>query len=222
MVHFYGGIDPSDMPLYSYAAAARTLKLPNSTVRWWVQGRDQKYEPVLKADSGSLLSFKDLLELYVVKVLRKNRGVTLPAIRRAVAYAEQLGIRRVLLSENLATYAGNVLLAGLSETVAISLSGQRLLHELIDGLIERIDRDVVGAPVLHPDFVGEQLSGAKLPVSVSPVVAFGAPTISGTGIRTSMAKARVDSGEKVDEVASDYDVPPALITAAVYFEHAAA
>src|SRR5690554_1875802 len=102
LLGFYGKADPSEVPLYTYAAASRTIKVPSSTVRWWVKGRTTEYEPVIRTGTDSLLSFNDLLELYVVKVLR-NRRITLSAIRRAVDYAEQNGIHRVLLAENLAT-----------------------------------------------------------------------------------------------------------------------
>lgn len=217
---FYGGVDPSEAPLYTYAAAARALKLPESTVRWWVKGRDTKYQPVIKPESSSLLSFNDLLELYTVKVLRKNRGVTLPAIRRAVAYAQEQQIPRVLISEDLAKFGGEVLLAGLNDAVAISLSGQQVIYDLIKDVLQRVDRKGLAAPVLHPDFDGEKLVDNGFPISVSPVVSFGSPTLSGTSIRTAIIKNRVDSGESVNDISRGYEVAPELVSAALRFEHA--
>ena len=219
LVSFYGTADPSEVPLYTYAAASRTIKVPSSTVRWWVKGRNTEYEPVIRTGSDCLLSFNDLLELYVVKVLR-NRQITLSAIRRAVDYAERDGIHRVLLSKDLTTFHRDILLEGLGETVALSRSGQRALHGLLDGLTKRVVRTEQAAPVLHPEYRGEQLVDGDYPVSVSPVIAFGAPVITGGRIETATIKARMDSGETVDEIAYDYSLAPAQITAAVIYEHA--
>lgn len=217
--NFYGEADPSEVPLYTYAAVARTIKVPYSTVRWWVKGRNTEYDPVIRAESDGLLSFSDLLELYVVKVLR-NRRITLSAVRRAVDYAEQQGIRRVLLSENLTTSQREIFLEGLTETVALSRSGERALHGILDGLMQRIDRSDRDAPVLHPEYKGEQLLESGYPVSVSPVVAFGAPTVTGRGMETATIRARIDSGETIGEIADDYSLAPPQITAALIYEHA--
>lgn len=219
LLSFYGKADPSEVPLYTYAAVSRTIKVPSSTVRWWVKGRTAEYEPVLRTRSERLLSFNDLLELYVVKVLR-NRRITLSAIRRAVDYAERDGIHRVLLSENLVTLHRDILLRGLGETVALSRSGERALHGLLDGLTKRIDRSERTAPVLHPEYLGEQLLDDGYPVAVSPVVAFGAPTLTGHRIETATIRARIDSGETVNEIADDYSLLSAQVTAAIIYEHA--
>lgn len=217
---FYGGANPADLPLYTLAAAAKIIKMPVSTVRWWLRGRDARYRPVVKSDSRHLISFSELLELYVVRILRRDLGVKLLAIRRALDYADAAGITRVLLSEDLATFNGDILLRGLSESVAISRSGQLALHELISGAVQRINLAGANAPLLYPGFAGEQLVESKFPVSVSPLVSFGLPTIRGYAIRTSVIRARVDSGESAAEVAADYDVPPDLIKAALLFEQA--
>lgn len=220
---FYGGADPSELPLYSMAAAARTLKLPPSTVQWWVRGRDDRYVPVVKPSSSNHLSFNDLLELFVVKVLRRSsHNVTLKAIRQAVRYAEQQGIARVLLSEELSSFHGELLLEGLKESVAISLGGQVALKGLIEGMTKRIDRQKFRAPVLHPNFDGEEMVSGVYPVSVSPVVAFGRPTLSGYGVRTSTVNARVESGETVAAIAEDYGLPLELVANALVYEHATA
>lgn len=85
---FYGGFEPGDVGLYTLAAASRYVGVPPSTVRWWVRGRERRgYSPVVGTGSAGLLSFNDLVELYVVKQLRHVHLVTLPAIRRAVENA---------------------------------------------------------------------------------------------------------------------------------------
>lgn len=217
----FGGFDPSELPRYTVMAASRHLKIPASTVRWWLSGRDYRNAPVVSSGSADHLSFNDLLELYVIRTLRGgSHRVTLKTIRKAVRYAEQKGIERVLLSPALSTCDGQILLEGLNEATAISMGGQNALAQLIKGLTMRIDRQELGAPFLHPDFAGESKVDGRYPVSLSPVVAFGKPTLSGYGIRTATISARVDSGETTEEIASDYNVPHGLVTNALIYEYA--
>ena len=51
-----------------------------------------------------------------------------------------------------------------------------------------------------------------------PLVAFGQPTIEGTGIRTAVVASRHDAGETLTDLAADYECPIEAIHAAVSFE----
>lgn len=221
---FYGGLQPGDVPLYSIAAAAGHLRLPSSTVHWWARGRPQQgYPPVIAGESTDLLSFNDLIELYVVKALTRGRNVPLKAVRRAVEYAaSEMDVDRVLLSNELFTFGDKLLIRHLGAIVDISRSGQLALEQVVESYMERIERSEVGLPImLHPGFTSETKVDHRYPVSVSPLVAFGSPTLTGTGIKTTVVAARVDSGETPAEVAKDYGVPESLVMNALVFENAA-
>lgn len=224
---FYDGQSPGDAPLYGFADAARMIGVPASTARWWMRGRRADgHEPVLLTEPSKRsrgLSFLDLLELYAVKQLRKVHGIRLDAVRRAVRYAEtELGVARVLLREDLATFGDDVFLTHLGDLVALSSAGQLVLLDVVKGYLRRVDREDAYGPVrFYPEFPGMEHDPDGKPVSISPFVAFGRPTVTGTGIRTSVVAARIDAGESVSEVARDYSIGEHLVTSAIRYEYAA-
>lgn len=224
---FYGGEHPSDVSLYSYADASRLLGVSASTARWWLVGRRQDgYEPVIRGASHSRdkgLSFNDLVEISAVGRLRRVHGVGLDAIRRAVKFAEnELGLQRPLLREDLATFDGNIFLHHLGEQVGLSVGGQIALRGVIDAFLQRLDRDEALRPIgYYPMFSGMEKFEDPRPISISPLVAFGRPTIHKTGIKSAVVASRVDAGESIAEVADDYGLSAAQVRSAVIYEYAA-
>lgn len=220
---FYGGAQPGDIPLYSYAAASKYIGAPESTVRWWAQGRRADgYEPVIATHEGGL-SFFDLLELHAVNQLRRVHGVKLSTIRDAVRYAKrELGLERPLLHEDLSTFGRDIFIGHLGELIGLSLGGQLAIRQIVDRYLSRLDRDAGRLPVrFYPDFRGvERVEGQKS-ISISPLVAFGKPTLANTAVRTAVVAARVDAGEPVRTVADDYQVPVEVVESAVLYERAA-
>lgn len=209
--------------MYSYAAAARYVGAPESTVRWWAKGRRADgYEPVIAVDGGRL-SFYDLLELHAINQLRRVHGVKLSSIREAVRFArDRLGLERPLLHEELSTVGRQVFIAYFGDLVGLSIGGQVAIRQIVQRYVRRIDRGPRGIPVrFYPDFRGVELVEDQKPVSISPMVAFGRPTLAGTSVRTSVVAARVDAGEPMDAVAEEYAVPLAVVESAVLYERAA-
>src|SRR5690242_13846303 len=108
----YGG-DPQDAPSYTIADAARYLRLPASTLRWWVLGKTyltmggiEVAQPVIAlADPARrLLSFRNLVEAHVVSSLRREHNVLLPAVRAAIDYMkDRFGTSNPLSDRRLAT-----------------------------------------------------------------------------------------------------------------------
>ena len=81
---------------------------------------------------------------------------------------------------------------------------------------DRSGRPLPACTGKHRSLVGEQY-----PIALSPLVAFGAPTLTGTGIKTRVVVARIDAGESSHQVAEDYGVDPAYVKIAILFENAA-
>src|SRR6267378_1757948 len=75
-------LDQLEMPNYSLIEAVRYFHIPFSTVEYWTSGTD----PIVKLASISpkMLSFKNLVEFYVLEGLRHIHGLRLKAIRNAV------------------------------------------------------------------------------------------------------------------------------------------
>lgn len=222
-VDFYGGDDPVALPLYSYAEAARIVGLPPTTVRYWLKGGvvtslrpTGRFAPVLTADVTSGVSFQNLLELQILRVLRHDHRVPMESIRTAQRYAShEMGIERPLLSEILVG-GRDIFVRGVGRLVSLNRSGQLAMAELLARFLHRVDFDEVGTPTRFFPVVPS--TDERKSVQLSPRVRFGAPTLAGTGIATYVIASRVDEGEEVAAIAADYAVGARLVLDAVIFE----
>lgn len=226
-VDIYGGKDPLQIPLYTYADASRYLAIPKTTVAYWARGgpttgkngEQTFYPPVLSVSAKTGLSFFDLVELHVLKALRKVHGVSLDSIRRALGYAEnELRIDHLLLRDELKTYGGEVFIKHLDSIVALSKGGQLALKDIIEEYLERVQRNDELIPIkLYPSFEGVK----DRPIVINPRVSFGKPTIADTAISTGTIVGRIDAGESLQSVAADYEIDIDLVMSAVKYEKAA-
>src|SRR5690625_1516309 len=153
--------------------------------------------------------------------MRRLREVSLSAIRRALDFAAEQNIGRVLLSDDLRVFHDYLILPSEDEAVAISAGGQLALKELIERFSHRIRHEHnLGLPdLLHPSFHAEQRVEDNPPVSISPLVSWGQPVLTGTGIKTGVIAAHAAAGDDVDKLAWEFDVALALIENAVLYEY---
>lgn len=227
----YDGCDPRELPAYGFADAARYLAVPAATIRSWVVGRTYprqdgigSFEPLITpADpGGARLSFYNLVEAHVLRALRTRHAVPLKHVRPAITYAEkELGIQRLLLSEQMQTAGGDIFLDHLGSLINLSKSGQLAVKQLLAAHLERVERDSSAIPIRLYPFIGHGAEQDPRPVVIDPGVSFGRPTVAGSGIRTSVLVQRIDAGESVPSLAADYGLTEPQINAAVLFERAA-
>ena len=228
VVDIYGGRNPLEMPLYTYADASRYLGIPNSTVAYWAkggpttgkEGKRAFYRPVLPNPPERGLSFFNLVELHTLKALRRVHEVSLKNIRSALVYAEQtLHIERLLLSPELSTHGGEVFIQYLEDTLNLSRGGQMAIQGILERYLRRVERDDKLIPIkLYPDFEG---IGDERPVVINPRVSFGKPTVAGTGIHTAVIAHRIDAGESVEDLVQDYGISAHMVKEVVRYEKAA-
>ena len=226
---------PLGTGIYYPAEAARLLGVGPSRLRRWVNGytywlagndapRQRRQAPVLHSDLPSIkgsraLSFLELMELRVVIALRQ-RGLSLQHIRGAATLA-----RRVLRSSH--PFASHRVFTNGSSIFATVLPGEDV-SEMIELRKVRHAQVLIGQ-VLEP-FLNEiefdpssgfahrwWPQGRRFPVVLDPRIAFGAPVIEGTAIRTAVV-ARMAQRASPSDVAGDYEIPVRGIQAAVEFE----
>lgn len=148
----YGGRDPVELPAYSIAEAARLIRVPQATVRSWVLGRryptveDRRklFAPViLIADStGRSLSFRNLVELHVLSAIRRDHGVRLGEVRKAVDYLRRrFKSSHPLADEEMQTDGKNLFVERYGELVDASAQGQMAMKECLRVYLDRIERD---------------------------------------------------------------------------------
>ena len=220
-----------DVAAYTLAEAARYVRLPAATLRSWVLGRQYPtadgradFPPLIRPASRRppWLSFSNLIEAHVLRSLRTEHGVPVKALRSALVYAEKtLGIDRLLLRPELRADAGQVFLDRYGELIELTASGQLAMRRLFDEHLKRVEWDSSRLPVRLYPFLSTATPSAERPIVIDPRVAFGRPVVSRKGISTATIAERIDAGESVGDIATDYDLQQAEIEQAVVYERAA-
>src|SRR5580658_591007 len=99
------GKDTRLLPAYTFAEAAKYLRLPVPTLRSWSVGLG-KTLPVFKMDDPAkrYLSFMNLIEAHILAGIRRKHGVGLPQVRRALDYVQRkCGVNRPLIDQSFQT-----------------------------------------------------------------------------------------------------------------------
>lgn len=223
-------LDIRDAPAYSFLTAARCLGMPQATLRRWVHGRTSMRggqpvlsDPLIRAPEGvsNLISFNNLVEAHVLRALRTKDGIRMAAVHKAVEYAEnELGIQRLLLSDELCTSGQDLFLDRPSELITLSRSGQLAMRQMLEVYLQRVDRDGDALPFrLYP--LRPAWSEDRKPIVIDPRISFGRPTVAGSGVSTAALVDRFDAGESFKELAHDYRLEISQIEDAVFYERAA-
>jgi uncharacterized protein (DUF433 family) len=220
-----------DLAAYTLAEATRYVRLPAATLRSWVLGRQYPtadgradFPPLIRPASRRppWLSFSNLIEAHVLRSLRTEHGVPVKALRSALVYAEKtLGIDRLLLRPELRAGAGKVFLDRYGELIELTASGQLALRRLFEEHLKRVEWDSSRFPVRLYPFLSTATPSAERPIVIDPRVAFGRPVVSRKGVSTATIAERIDAGESVGDIATDYDLQQAEIEQAVVYERAA-
>ena len=220
----YGGRDPRTLPFYSIAEAAKIVGMPNPTVRVWVAGRGETPAIFPVADPKRLLlSFLDLIQVYVLRSLRTVHEVKMSAAKVALKQLQRYSkATHPLAAENLLTAGGGVFLEKYNALIRLDASSQIVIRQILEQALRRVDRDSAGRPViLFPMRSGwdRQDDG---PIAVNPSVAFGQPVVAGTRVRTAEVASRINAGDTAAEVAEDLHLSAEQVRDALIFEKAIA
>jgi uncharacterized protein (DUF433 family) len=228
----YGGSDPADLPRYSYLEAAQATDVPASTVGLWMRGMPHRfadgaegfYAPVIARPSehDTRLSFNNLLEIYVLRALRKVHEVKLQKVRKAIDIArDKFGIERLLLDEALRVSGRDLFLDTYFELVSLSNSTQFVIRDVLESSLQRIRVDELKHVSLFPPRRKPELPEDARLIVVSPYIAFGSAVIERRGITTSAIRSRFDLGEDREAIIADYRLKPEEFDEAIHYELAA-
>ena len=222
--------DARSIPAYSIAEAGRYLRLSPATLRSWFLGRPypttrglSQFPPVLKLAQRdpATLSFSNLIEAHVLRSLRTEHGVPLGAVRQALKYAERvLKIEQLLLREELCTAGGDLFLDRYGELMSLSASGQLAIRKVFEAHLKRVEWGDLHFPVRLYPFLVSDATDAK-PIVIDPEISFGRPVVSKAFISTRTIADRIDAGEKVADLARDYDITKEMVEEAVVYERTA-
>jgi uncharacterized protein (DUF433 family) len=219
-----------DTPAYTMAQAAHYLGLPYSTVKSWVVGqpyRDRKgngkfLKPVIKpADKeGAILSFRNLVELHVLSITRREYKFPMPAVRTAIEYIRStLGTEYPLADVDIQTDGADLLIERLGELVSASKGGQVTIREVVLQYLKRIERDAHGVPLkLYPFTRKASFANQPKYVVIDPELSFGRRALADIGVSTRMIANRIKAGESIEELMADYNCSSEMIVEALRCE----
>ena len=202
------------MPNYSSVEAALYLRLKLPDVRRWVS------EGVVQAPSGGI-SFLNLIELHILKGLRREYGLPIQRIRRALEeYSETERteyLEHPLLDPRLETDGAHLFLHDGDEYLNLNRPRQRGFPEILSTYLRRIDR-LKNAQIKFFPFIVREAPDEPRTVEMSPNIAFGRPVLANTGIATDVIAGRFRARDSITDLAEEYGVPPSMIEDAVRWE----
>jgi uncharacterized protein (DUF433 family) len=215
-----------DQEMFSEAEAARLLRVPQSTLHWWLDGgtyRGRTYRPVIRLQPTGQRSvtWAEFVEAGLLREYRRTHGVGLAELRQVMdRLREEYSVPFPLAHYRPFVGPGRQLLLELQEQthldadyclVAVA-NGQLVLTPAVQAFVERVEwaDDVAVSWRPHDD--------PASPVRMSPGVRFGRPAIR--GISTEVLWEQVEAGASPDEVAESFDLRPADVRWAYGYESA--
>ena len=220
------GVEVLHRELYTIGEAARLLRVPPSTLRWWLEGRDE-YPPVIRQEpTGSgTVSWGEFVEAGFLREYRKARSLqrlrpVIDKLRESFNVPYPLAHLKPFVGPGLQLTLEAQHSAELPEDLVIVyevMTGQLVLAHPAWEFFRRVDFAESGtqwAERIHP-------AGPGSPVVIDPGFSFGAPTIR--GIKTGAIAELVEAGELPEAVAGDFSLDLSEVKAAVSYEwqHAA-
>ncbi len=203
-------------------------------MRSWVNGRAhrtkdgrQHFEPLIKRPTAAPeLSFTNLIEAHILRVLRETHQVRLDKVRSALDYlSQQLGTEHPLIQSDFQTNGLDLFINSMDRLVNVSRAGQLALRDVLFALLvgkaslpeNRVEWDERGFATRLFPFISSAGIRSKI-LSIDLRVAFGRPTIVGTGVPTASIVQLYEAGEDIEDIADEFDCTSTQISAAIKFE----
>jgi uncharacterized protein (DUF433 family) len=208
-------------PAYGLSEAAVYLKVPQTTLRYWLTGFGKQspiIEPVESAPTR--LSFLNLLECHALAGMRKIYNLKLPKVRSALRkVSEQFPKPHPLISEVFLTDRKDLFIERMGQIVNVSRQENQLSLDFYLMHLERVETNSKGLFKFFPFVVEPRPSEPKI-IEIDPMVGFGKPVIAGTAISTAIIASRFNARESITGLAEEYGCTPQQIEEAIRWERA--
>lgn len=223
--------DALTIPNYGPIEAADFLHIPVTTMRYWLSKESGPIIiPALKRPP--ILSFKNVLECYVLDIIRRIHKVSMPNVRFSVQTLRTLQKARHVMNSDypLADHdlkiddKGRLYVYDVRGSIVNLTKGGQIEHpEWIEACLRRVVRDLDGIGRSFHPFLRRHNSlkaSASDPeyIVVNPRISFGKPVIKGTGVSTQVIAGRLIAGDTQEELAREYGRTLAEIKAVAEFE----
>lgn len=208
-------------PAYGLPEAAVYLKVPYTSLRYWLTGFGKQTPIIAPAESNpARLSFLNLLECHALAAMRTIYNLRLPRVRSALQKINKdFPQPHPLISEVLLTNRKDLFIERMGQTINVSQPHDQLNLDFYRMHLERVEIDPKGLFRFFP-FVVEPKSSEPKTIEINPMVGFGKPVIAGTGISTAIIASRFNARESVTALAEEYGCTPPQIEEAIRWESA--
>lgn len=205
--------------IYTPRQASRLIGGTPQEVLRWTRGSGPT-EPLWHAyyqefEDTVELSFADLVELRVVKALRKA-GISLQAIRFAISFAqEKFNIAKPLSSQDFKTDGAEILMRAIeNDGDLVSLSkkyaGQKVFTKLITPSLKDLEYD--------NGHVARWRPAATNDIVIDPLRLFGTPVLDEFGISTATLFQEFLVYDDASYLSRIYEVPRTIVLHAIRYE----
>lgn len=217
--------NPLVVPNYDLVSASRYLHIPSTTLHFWTSGKDPIVQ-LQKYGRFPLLSFKNLVECYVVQGIRTIHGVHVGRVRAASAWLRKhLASPTPLADYDLTTDGSHLYLHMDCNLINLSMrgkQGQTVNAQLFQAHLERVERDENGVALRLIPYKrkGDMMapSEASRGLLIDPYVSFGRPILRESGIPTAALAGRYRAGDSIPVLARSYGREESEIREAVEWE----
>jgi Protein of unknown function (DUF433). len=216
-------VDVLERDLYSEAEAARLLRVPPSTLHYWLEGdhrRGKQYMPIIRVEPRGTrtVTWAEFVEAGLLREYRRTHRIPMPELRAFIdLLREKFGVPYPLAHQRPYVAGRDLVLeaqdaAGLDPELrlVVAVSGQLLLLPPSEAFVSRVTWEGDTAVGWRPD--------PESPVIISPEFRFGRPSIK--GISTEVIWEQADVGEEIDDIATTYGLEPADVHWALAYENA--
>lgn len=214
------------IPNYSIKDASRYLNIPYVTLKTWLNGRkyptksgDKEFLPIIERPNpeNSQLSFTNIIEAHMLRVIRTIHNIPLDKVRLALDYiSNQFDTKHPLAIKQFSTDGVDLFIEELEHLINVSRSGKLTMKKVFTNLLTRVEWDNHNfATRLYPEI--NNINDNKI-LTIDPYVSFGKPTITGTGVPTKIIVELYDAGDSLEDIAEDYDCQINQIEEAIRFE----
>lgn len=211
--------DITEIPTYGLTDAAHYLRVPYQTLRYWTRGRDSIGPIIDLADVETpRLSFTNLMECYMLSIMRTHYDVRLPKVRKALQTLKRMyPSTHPLLDKTLETDRVDLFIRQHEDIINLNKPAQLGFREFLEMHLQRIARNPDGMITFFP-FVEKRAVNEPKIIMITPTVSFGRPVISGTAIPTSVIASRFHARESVGDLAKEYGRSDREIEEAIRWE----
>jgi uncharacterized protein (DUF433 family) len=208
-------------PAYGLPEVAVYLKVLSTTLRYWLTGFSKRPPIIEPVELNPIrLSFLNLLECHALAGMRKIYNLKLPKVRTALRkVTEKFHSPHPLVNEVFLTDREDLFIERLGQIINVSQRHDQLSLEFYRMHLERVEVDPKGLFHFFPFVVAPSASEPKT-IEINPMVGFGKPVITGTGISTAIIASRFNARDSVSSLAEEYGCTTQQIEEALRWERA--